>query len=124
MSRPHVVDASLIVDRLAGTVRDSNDGPAHAPVHVDVEVLSAIGRLVRAGSMTEERATSLLAKLAESPIHRRELPDLVLDAWDLRHGISLRDAWYAALADRLGIPLLTTDARLAAAYDGAELVRA
>lgn len=124
MSRPHVVDASLIVDRLVGVVRDSADGPAHAPAHVDVEVLSAIERMVRSGSMSEERAETLLGKLAESPIRRHDLPDLLLDAWGLRHGISLRDAWYVALADRLSVVLLTTDARLAAAYEGAELVRA
>ncbi len=36
-------------------------------------------------------------------------------AWTLRHNLSFYDALYVALADRLDVPLLTGDARLARA---------
>ncbi len=32
--------------------------------------------------------------------------------WDLRENLSSYDAWYIALAELLGCPLLTADARL------------
>ncbi len=46
----------------------------------------------------------------------------MVGAWDLRHNVRLADGLYVALAERLVVPLLTTDAGLAAAYDGAELI--
>lgn len=35
--------------------------------------------------------------------------------WELRDNLAVYDAWYAALAERLGAALVTTDARLAQA---------
>ena len=40
---------------------------------------------------------------------------LTPEAWTMRHNITFTDACYVALARRLNAPLLTTDARLAAA---------
>ena len=40
---------------------------------------------------------------------------LTAEAWTMRHNITFTDACYVALAQRLNAPLLTTDARLAAA---------
>lgn len=34
-------------------------------------------------------------------------------AWQLRHTVSFTDALYATLAEQLGIPLVTADARIA-----------
>jgi len=45
--------------------------------------------------------------------------DLLPAAWELRDRCSAGDALYVALALRSGEPLLTTDARLARAADGA-----
>src|SRR5450759_471081 len=54
-----VVDASALVDFLLGTDRGRAVGPVlgrfaalHAPAHIDAEVLSALGRLHRAGTIT------------------------------------------------------------------------
>jgi predicted nucleic acid-binding protein len=35
--------------------------------------------------------------------------------WELRHTITSYDAWYVAVAEALGLPLATTDERLARA---------
>lgn len=63
-----------------------------------------------------------LQRLVEAPITRHELPDLLLDAWALHDGVRLTDALYLVLAERLGLPVLTTDGRLARASERAELI--
>ncbi|MDQ4103965.1 MAG: type II toxin-antitoxin system VapC family toxin [Actinomycetota bacterium] len=35
-------------------------------------------------------------------------------AWELRHNVTFTDGLYVALAEQLGIPLVTLDARIAA----------
>ena len=123
-----VVDASVLVDLLAGT----DLGPAaraalrgkvmHAPAHLDVEVLSALGRLHRAGLLDEDDVERGLRQLSSAPVARHDLPDLLTGAWSRRADLRLADALYVELADRLGVPLLTTDRRLARAVSDAVLV--
>lgn len=49
---------------------------------------------------------------------RRSPHDLLHDrAWELRENLSFSDALYVALAERLGMPLVTLDRRLAGAPD-------
>lgn len=128
MSRPVVLDASVAVELL---LEDPGAAPmpdwlnrSIAPAHFDLEVLSALGRLHRDGALAADTAGGHLDGLAAMPVERRPLTDLLGEAWRLRNNLSLADALYVALAESLGLPLLTTDARLAAAYEGAELVRA
>jgi predicted nucleic acid-binding protein len=54
------------------------------------------------------------AKLA-FPIRRYPHTALLDRIWALRHNLTAYDAAYVALAEALGAPLLTCDARLAAA---------
>jgi predicted nucleic acid-binding protein len=72
-----VLDASVLVDLLAGTeladqVRRRLAGAVmHAPAHVDVEVLSALGRLHRADKLELPRATDAVAcEVPERGTHR------------------------------------------------------
>jgi predicted nucleic acid-binding protein len=124
-----VVDASVLVDVLAGTelaVAASNrlgDVVMHAPSHLDVEVLSALSRLHRAGSLTSGHVASSLEALASAPVTRHALPGMLAGAWARRHELRLTDALYVELATHLDVPLLTTDARLARACPNAELVQ-
>jgi len=94
----------------------------HAPMHIDAEVLSALGRLFRAGELTAELVSAALASLVAGPIERHPLAPLLLGAWARRHNLSLRDALYVELADQLGARLVTTDTRLAAATSLADVV--
>lgn len=115
-----VVDASAFVDLLLEkdlglAIRHRLRGEQmHAPSHMDGEVLSALGRVYRAGLYPAARVRAMLAELAAAPIVRHPLPDLVVGAWARRERVRLVDAVYLELADRLDAPLLTTDARLRA----------
>jgi len=121
-----VVDASsvteLIFGRPAGDVVSehlaSHGFALHAPHLVDVEVLSALRRLVTSGEATAERAAEAIADLHDLPIERYPHDILVPRIWQLRENFSAYDASYVALADGLAdepVPLLTADGRLARA---------
>lgn len=112
-----VADASALVDlllandlgravskRLAGT-------GLHAPAHVDAEVLSALGRLHRAGDLDAGDVETKLNLLVAAPITRHPVGDLLPGAWARRHRLRLADALYVELATELGCQLITTDQR-------------
>lgn len=113
-----VVDASAMVDllldnELGGAVRRRLAHHAlHAPAHVDAEVLSALGRLHRAGDLKAEDVESRLRGLAAAPIQRHDVSDLLIGTWSRRHQLRLVDALYVQLAVVLDLPLVTTDRRL------------
>lgn len=118
MSEALVVDASAMVDlllgnelgaavqrRVAGTV-------LHAPAHLDAEVLSALGRLHRAGDLDVDVVQRMLAAQAAAPLERHPVADLLTGAWARRHQLRLADALSVELAAALGLQLITTDRRL------------
>jgi predicted nucleic acid-binding protein len=123
-----VVDASAMVDLLVGSlpaaaVRDRLRGrEVHVPAHFDAEVLSALGRLVRAERLPARQAADRVRRLQRIPAERHPLPALLLEAWRMRHNVRLVDALYVALAQQIRAPVLTTDARLASATPEAQLV--
>lgn len=123
-----VIDASVLVDLLAGTelagaARDRLSALAmHAPAHVDVEVLSALGRMHRAGQLEAKQVRESLSSLSAAPISRHPLPELVVGAWERRDQLRLTDALYVELAVNLDLTLLTTDRRLWRAYPAATMV--
>jgi predicted nucleic acid-binding protein len=114
-----VVDASAVVEVL----RRSQRGDAVAarmrgaalatPAHLDAEVLSALGRLERAGEAAPAEVTLALDRLVRLPAERLPVVRLLQRAWELRANIALRDGLYVACAEMLGATLLTLDGRLA-----------
>jgi predicted nucleic acid-binding protein len=122
-----VLDASamvdlLVADRKAAQIRDRLDSATvHVPAHFDAEVLSALGRLARAGKLTVDEVSALLNALGRAPFARHPLPDLLSSAWARRDSLRLVDALYVALAQRLNVPLFTTDSLLSKAYPGAQV---
>lgn len=118
-----MVEALLGTD-LGGQARERMRGHRlHTPAHMDAEVLSALGRLHRAGEITHETVTAALSDLADAPIQRHPLPGLLAGAWGRRENQRLTDALYSELAASLeSAALLTTDARLARADERAEVV--
>lgn len=124
-----VLDASAAVEALLGTdlgvkVRGRMRGHRlHAPAHLDAEVLSALGRLHRAGELPSSGVAKALGELATAPIRRHPLASLLSGAWERRENQRLVDALYTELAASLdSAPLLTTDARLARSEDRVELI--
>ncbi len=121
-----VLDASAMVDLLLGA--DSAalirvrllSGRLHAPAHFDAEVLSALGRLNRAGHLPAAVVSSLLPRIENARIRRHPVSQLLGGAWDRRDEVSLADALYVELAERLGAPIISTDDRLVAAAPRAE----
>jgi len=128
---PAVVDASALVEYLLRTPTGEALEPfilgadLHAPALCDVEVTAALRRALLAGSLDPERAELSLQDLADLPLTRHGHQLLLRRALSLRHNLSVYDATYAALAERLGASLITADgglARAARAQLGLEVV--
>ncbi|WP_326567944.1 type II toxin-antitoxin system VapC family toxin [Amycolatopsis rhabdoformis] len=123
-----VLDASVLVDLLAGTsyadaAKSRLKGTVlHAPAHLDAEVLSALGRLQRAGELTTAEVETGLGALTTLPLTRHSVADLAAGAWARRADLRLTDALYVELAAQLKTTVLTTDRRLARASSLAEEV--
>lgn len=112
-----VVDASAITELLLQTAlgtrverrvyRDDED--LHAPHLLDVEVLSALRRLVRAGEVRAERAEEAIEDLGLLRVIRHSHLDLATRAWELRRNFTAYDAVYLALAESLDATMVTCD---------------
>lgn len=113
-----VLDASAAVSALlnAGPARSvlASD-QAHAPHLIDVEVASAFRRLVASHQVAADQATEALAVWQRLGLVRHPVVGLLDRVWALRATLGAYDACYVAVAEALGCPLLTADARLARA---------
>lgn len=123
-----VLDASVVVEFLSsGTHREVAEARIReervlwAPELLDAEVGSALRRVVRRKTMDAEQGVEALGELRTLPIHRVSHERLAQFAWLLRDNVSFYDGLYVALAQLLGQPLLTFDARLARAEIDAEI---
>ena len=74
-----------------------------------------IRRWVAQGKLGLSQADQAILDLAGLPIERYPHVALLSRVWKLRHNLTPYDASYVALAEVLGAPLLTADARLAGA---------
>lgn len=123
-----VVHVSALVELLVGTENASwihgrlRGCRPHAPAQVDAEVLACLDRLTVTAGLPVAIADDVVARLVAMPLVRHPLADLALTAWAERVTTGTGDALYVALADRLGAPLVTTDARLAPESPNVEVI--
>ncbi len=88
----------------------------HVPHLIDVEVASALRRLVFAKELLSTRADAALEDLLALPLERHPHAWLLPRAWALRQSVTPYDAVYLALAEALAEPLLTLDRKLSRAH--------
>ena len=117
-----VVDASVLATALADEgpdgqrARDRLRGNHLAAPHlVDLEVASVWRRQCRAGKLPAQRAAAALRSLGALPLRRLDVHQLLPRCWELRDVLTVYDASYVALAEALGVVLLTADVRLSRA---------
>ena len=114
-----VLDASAAVEvLLRGVVGHAirerlAEEELHAPFLVELEVVEALRRNVRAGALSLDRSLEALDDFADLSLVRYPLGALRDRVWELRENLTAYDACYVALAEALDCPLLTADARLA-----------
>jgi predicted nucleic acid-binding protein len=125
-----VLDASAAVDWLLQTPGGqriesriySHHETLHAPHLLDLEVTQVLRRLVLQKLIPGSRADEAVRDLLDLRINRYAHFVLLTRLWQLRHNFSTYDAAYIVLAEKLGAPLVTRDARLASASGHAATV--
>lgn len=124
-----VVDGSALLEAVVAEGPDPDlverlaaDGDLHAPHLIDLEVLQALRRLVRVGEITLDRAVDARRDATDLAIARYPHAPLSDRIWELRDNLTAYDAAYVALAEVLGVVLVTTDASLGAAPTARALI--
>lgn len=114
-----VVDASAIVELLTAPApnpelkRRIRTSELNAPELIIVEVLNVLRRQAQHGLVTPDQAARSVSWLEQTPIGLMPHRPLVSRVWQLRHAVTPYDATYVTMAEKLRVPLVTTDAKLA-----------
>lgn len=107
-----VLDASAFVDDLLFDRAHGVD-LVDAPTTFDIEALSAVRKAELRGLIDAHEAADVLSVWSAMNIRRHGIRRLASRMWHFRHDITPADASYVALAEALGVPLVTADRRLA-----------
>ncbi|WP_308467582.1 type II toxin-antitoxin system VapC family toxin [Rathayibacter soli] len=121
-----VVDASIVVRLLQNRRGDEmlrdrfgQQRHVHAPALIDGEVSSAIRGLLLTSKpaikIDPKRADEMLDDLADLPLVRYPMQPYQRRVLALRNNFTAYDAFYVALSESLGMPLLTDDRKYATA---------
>lgn len=86
-----------------------------APAILLAEAASALRSMALRGDVSAARARAALREAATLRLTRFPFEPFVDRVWELRENVTVYDAWYLALAETLGVALLTADRRLAGA---------
>jgi predicted nucleic acid-binding protein len=93
------------------------------PTIFGAEVTSALRLLVQRGLLSPVRAAAAREQLRLTRTIQYPFEPFSTRVWELRANLTIYDAWYVALAERLGTDLVTADERLAKASGPRCLVR-
>ena len=117
-----VVDASAIVAFLAfDNPRGRHVGARlrkgdafYAPTILDYEVLGALrGLACKDDRLDDSYVVECIRDLELLPVRREDIAPLRRRIWGLRHNLTVYDAAYVALAERLNATLVTCDEKFA-----------
>lgn len=123
-----VIDASVIIEALIGATPAPElltlvtTRTLMAPHLLDAEVLSALRGLERRRTLDPGEAKDTQETYFALTIQRYDIAPLAERIWSLRHNVSAYDASNIALAEAIGAPLLTCDARLSSVDTPAQLI--
>ena len=117
-----VADASVLIATLVDSGREGrwaeteiSGDDAAGPELALAEASSALRRLERTGEISPFEATTAYDHLLRFDIVLFPFAPFAARIWALRNNLTCYDAWYVALAEALGCPLVTLDGRLARA---------
>ncbi|MEO7016438.1 MAG: type II toxin-antitoxin system VapC family toxin [Leifsonia sp.] len=118
-----VIDCSAVVDLLYCREPKEWHTPLArhdllAPELIVPEIVSVARRLSRRERESPRQIERMLTNFLIVDIEYFAQESLMRPAWGLRDKLSAYDAMYVALASKLGIPLVTSDKRLARAAAG------
>lgn len=116
-----VLGASLLADALVGAGASGDEAIArvratsrwHAPHLLPAEVMSTVRGLRRGGHVSAPVAASALDRLRRMRIAWHDFDPYHERVWELADNATVYDAWYVAVAERLGSRVVTRDAKLA-----------
>jgi predicted nucleic acid-binding protein len=112
-----IVDASAMVELLSRTPKAARlehllDDELFAPDLLVAEVLHYFRRTVANGGVNAADATAAVGVFEAADIEYLPVWPYTNRIWELRHNLSPYDACYIAMAEDIGCPLVTTEARL------------
>lgn len=107
-------ELSVAATAVLGLPREGSAGRWMTVDFLDVECANALASVARRGTIDPSYARQSLEVVAALPLVRWQTTPLLGEALEISctHGASVYDACYVALADALGVPLVTADDKL------------
>ena len=117
-----ITDASVLVAALVDSGREGQwaesvaaEGSLAAPELVLAEASNILRRLERSGDISRLEANSAQGDLLRLEVELFPFAPFADRVWGLRSNLTCYDAWYVALAEAFGCPLVTLDRKLSRA---------